>query len=111
MLMAPILPLMYVQGKRIRSSVPTLPEAKGSKGYVDIKAEKDFNTLISNLDRSKDKVIDENKAYLLELLTEEIVKRYVYREGLYEYYKIHDPKIKKATEILSNSSTYLGYLN
>ncbi|TXG37208.1 S41 family peptidase [Seonamhaeicola maritimus] len=72
--------------------------------------EKDFNNLISNLNRSKEDVITENKTFLLELLTEEIVKRYVYREGLYEYYKIHDPKIKKATEILSNQSTYVGYL-
>ncbi|WP_248724553.1 S41 family peptidase [Seonamhaeicola sp. ML3] len=73
--------------------------------------EKDFNNLIANLEHSKDLVIDENKTFLLELLTEEIVKRYVYREGLYEYYKIHDPKIKKATEILSSSSKYLAYLH
>ncbi len=72
--------------------------------------ENDYNTLISNLSASKTKAIDENKDYLLELLTEEIVKRYVYREGLYDYYKINDPKIKKATEILSNPSTYQNYL-
>ena len=70
----------------------------------------DFNTLLSNLNKSKLSVIDQNKTYLMELLTEEIVKRYVYREGLYDYYKVHDAKIKKATEILSNPSTYLGYL-
>ncbi|GAA4234117.1 S41 family peptidase [Postechiella marina] len=71
---------------------------------------KDYNTLISNLKRSKNLAIDENKSYLLELLTEEIVKRYVYREGLYDYYKIHNPEIKKASEILKNNSTYLSYL-
>ena len=54
--------------------------------------------------------MDKNKDYLLKLLTEEIVKRYVYREGLYDYYKTHDAVIKKASEILSNSSTYIGYL-
>lgn len=70
----------------------------------------DYNTLISNLNISKTKVIDENKEYLLTLLTEEIVKRYVYREGLYDYYKINDPKIKKATEILNSPSAYLNYL-
>ncbi|PIA78969.1 peptidase S41 [Gaetbulibacter sp. 4G1] len=72
--------------------------------------ENDYNTLISNLNTSKTKAIDENKTYLLELLTEEIVKRYVYREGLYDYYKINDLKIKKATEILNNPSTYQNYL-
>ncbi|WP_100613655.1 S41 family peptidase [Confluentibacter citreus] len=70
----------------------------------------DYNTLISNLKTSKNKTIDDNKDYLIGLLTEDIVKRYVYREGLYEYYKIHDPEIKKATEILSNSTAYLNYL-
>ncbi|WP_346883469.1 S41 family peptidase [uncultured Algibacter sp.] len=72
--------------------------------------EKDFKTLISNLNKSKTTVIDENKDYLLELLTENIVKQYAYREGLYEYYKIHDSEIKKASEILSNPTSYQGYL-
>lgn len=30
----PLLPIMYVQGKRIRSSVPKLPEAEGNEGIV-----------------------------------------------------------------------------
>ncbi|MDO5969132.1 S41 family peptidase [Flavivirga aquimarina] len=73
--------------------------------------EKDFNTLITNLEVSKTSVIDENKDYLLELLTEDIVKRYVYREGLYEYYIVNDPKIKKAAKILADASIYQDYLN
>ena len=72
--------------------------------------ENDFNTLIANLNRSKTSVIDENKDYLLELLTEDIVKRYVYREGLYEYFEMHDAEIKKATNILSSPTAYQGYL-
>jgi len=70
----------------------------------------DFNSLISNLETSKIHVVDEHKAYLLDLLTKDIVKRYVYREGLYEYLEIHDANIKKATDILSNPTTYKGYL-
>ncbi len=81
-----------------------------TKEELNDNIEKDFNALISNLKVSKSSVIDENKDYLLELLTEDIVKRYVYREGLYEYYKINDPRIKKATEILGNPSTYINYL-
>ena len=80
------------------------------KEQLNDNIEKDFNTLISTLNSSKSTIIDENKEYLLELLTEEIVKRYSYREGLYEYYKIHDERIKKATEILGNSSVYFDYL-
>ena len=70
----------------------------------------DFNTLVSNLSNSKISTIDKNKDYLLKLLTEEIVKRYVYREGLYDYYKSYDPEIKSATDILSNLSAYTDYL-
>jgi len=98
-------------------SFETQTEKALAKAFEASKSEKlndaiknDYNTLISNLNISKTKAIDENKAYLLTLLTEEIVKRYVYREGLYDYYKINDPKIKKATKILSSPLTYSNYL-
>jgi carboxyl-terminal processing protease len=70
----------------------------------------DYNTLLTNLNNSKELAISENKDQILNLLTDEIVKRYVYREGLYDYYKLHNPEIKKATEILSNTSKYNSYL-
>ena len=72
--------------------------------------EKDYNTLMANLKQSKSDVIDENKGFLMESLTEDIVKQYAYREGLFDYYKTHDARIKKATEILSNSEKYKTYL-
>ena len=72
--------------------------------------ENDYNTLISNLNTSKENIIDENKNYLLELLTKDIVKCYAYREGLYEYLEKHDLEIKKATDILSKPTTYNNYL-
>ena len=83
-------------------------EAKTEDLDDDIKS--DYNTLIANLNKSKLAGLDINKDYLLELLTEEIVKRYVYREGLYEYFKQHDSEIKKATEILGSPTAYLEYL-
>ncbi|MEQ3663747.1 MULTISPECIES: S41 family peptidase [unclassified Olleya] len=72
---------------------------------------KDYKTLITNLDNSKAKAVENNKKQLINLLTDEIVKRYVYREGLYEYYKTHNEEIKTATDILSNTSKYNRYLN
>ena len=76
----------------------------------DLDISSDYNALLSNLNKLKLAGLDINKDYLLELLTEEIVKRYVYREGLYEYFKQHDPEIKKATEILGSPTAYLEYL-
>ena len=78
---------------------------------LDDDISKDYKTLITNLDNSKAKAVQDNKKLLINLLTDEIVKRYVYREGLYEYYKTNNEEIKKATEILANTSQYNRYLN
>ncbi|AUC74687.1 S41 family peptidase [Olleya sp. Bg11-27] len=78
---------------------------------LDDDISKDYKTLLTNLDNSKAKAVEDNKKQLMNLLTDEIVKRYVYREGLYEYYKSNNEEIKTATQILSNSSKYNRYLN
>jgi len=72
--------------------------------------ESDYNELMEHLNGYKSKIIDDQKTQLSSLLTDEIVKRYVYREGLYDYYTEYNPEIKKATEILNNPITYSGYL-
>ncbi|MEO8774242.1 MAG: S41 family peptidase [Gelidibacter sp.] len=69
-----------------------------------------FTTLIKALNTYKTEAIDANKTQLMSLLSEEIVKRYFYREGMYTYYMSHNPEIKKGTEILKSPSTYLNYL-
>lgn len=74
----------------------------------DIKA--DYDALISGLRTSKNQAIDEHKDFILQSLTEEIVKRYAYREGLYEYYKSNDEHIQKSAQILGNTMTYMDYL-
>ena len=91
-----------------KALVKVLESAETEELDDDIKG--DYNTLIKNLNTSKEKAIDNNKQQILSLLTDEIVKRYVYREGLYEYYKNHNPEIKKATEILANPAQYNAYL-
>ena len=85
-----------------------LEVAKNEQLDDDIK--KDYNALLKNIETSKLEAIDDNKSQLVNLLTEEIVKRYAYREGLYEYYKIHNEEIKTASAILQNPNTYNSYL-
>ncbi len=80
------------------------------KEQLDDDIETNYKTLIDGLNASKNKAIDNHKNYILKQLTEEIVKRYTYREGLYQYYKTHDDYIKKSTEILNNPKTYVDYL-
>ena len=70
----------------------------------------DYNSLVSTLSAYKNQAVDENKTQLLGLLSDEIVKRYFYREGMYTYYVNHNTEIQKGMEILKNPSTYLSYL-
>ncbi len=84
-----------------------IKSAKKEDLLNDISAE--YSALTQRLSTSKNNAIDANKAQLQVLLTDEIIKRYVYREGLYEYYLKENPEIKKATSILSNTTTYQSY--
>ena len=66
----------------------------------------DYKELMNSLSQFKDKAISNNKNRLTSLLTDEIVKRYFYREGLYEYYTKYNPEIKEAEDILNNPIRY-----
>lgn len=70
----------------------------------------DYKNLLLSLNTYKNKAIDDNKTQLTDLLSDEIVKRYFYREGMYTYYIKHNNEIQKGKEILKNLSTYLSYL-
>ncbi|MEZ4855364.1 MAG: S41 family peptidase [Gelidibacter sp.] len=72
--------------------------------------EPQYNTLLNTIASYKTNAIDNNKSQLMELLSDEIVKRYFYREGMYTYYIEHNTEIQKGAEILKSPSTYLGYL-
>lgn len=71
----------------------------------------DYNTLIANLNEMKAKAVNDNEEQLKILLESEIIKRYFYREGLYEYYINNNFEIKIATDILGNPTKYKSYLN
>lgn len=70
-----------------------------------------YKNLIAALDAYKNKAVDENKQQLISLLSDEIVKRYFYREGLYDYYISHNPEIQKSKELLKNPVKFSSYLN
>ncbi|HEX9825102.1 MAG TPA: S41 family peptidase [Flavobacteriaceae bacterium] len=72
--------------------------------------ETEYNILLSALNNYKTKAIDDNKTQLVSLLSDEIIKRYFYREGLYEYYIAHNPEIQKGVEILKSPIKYSGFL-
>lgn len=41
----PLLPIIYLQGKRIRREIPVLPEAEGLEGFIDVDEEEELKLL------------------------------------------------------------------
>ncbi len=77
---------------------------------LDTEIKTEYNAVLNTLNAYKSKAIDDNKDQLLSLLSDQIIKHYFYSEGLYDYYTLNNPEIKKAAEILNNPTTYRNYL-
>ncbi|MFV5694141.1 S41 family peptidase [Flavobacterium sp. LB3P122] len=86
----------------------TLAVAKKEKIDGSITAE--YQQLLSTLQKSEDALLDKNQKEIKNLILEEIIKRYQYQEGLYQYYIKNNSEIKKAVSILSNTSEYKSIL-
>jgi carboxyl-terminal processing protease len=69
-----------------------------------------YKNLASALQSYKSSAIEDNKTQLKTLITDEIIKRYFYSEGLYNYYTANNTEIKKALSILNNPSQYASIL-
>lgn len=52
----------------------------------------------------KNKAIVAKKAEITSLLSDEILKRYFYKEGLYEYQLLHNPEILAAVKVFTDNS-------
>ncbi|WP_445386395.1 S41 family peptidase [Robiginitalea sp. IMCC44478] len=70
----------------------------------EIKA--DFEKLLADIDKSKLSGLNRYSREIGKKLEDEIVKRYAYREGLYDFYLNHDEAITTAREVLANPASY-----
>lgn len=82
----------------------TLEAAQNEKIDENIKTE--YQNLLTALRKSEDIQLDKNKNEIKELLLDELIKRYQYKEGLYHYYIQNNSEVKKGTSILANASEY-----
>lgn len=82
----------------------TLEAAQNEKIDENIKTE--YQNLMAALRKSEDIQLDKNKNEIKELILDELIKRYQYKEGLYQYYIQNNSEVKKATSILANASEY-----
>ncbi|MDP2686869.1 MAG: S41 family peptidase [Aequorivita sp.] len=65
-----------------------------------------YNQLMAAIDTAKDKAIVNKKVEIESLLMDEILKRYFYREGLYNYQIEHNPEILEAVAVLNDEGRY-----
>lgn len=66
----------------------------------------EYQQLLTAIQKSEQKLLDKNQAIIKKLLLDEIIKRYQYKEGLYQYYIKNNPTILKATTILNDKTAY-----
>ena len=76
------------------------------KEKVDQSIAAEYQQLLGALEKSEEKELNANKQEIKQLLTDELIKRYQYKEGLYKYYTTSNPEIKKAVELLNNNAAY-----
>ena len=72
--------------------------------------ENDFKTLLADIEKSKLRALDTYSEEITRQLEDEIIKRYFYREGLYEYYLEKDAAILSAREVLGQPQRYTEIL-
>ncbi len=65
-----------------------------------------YNELLASIDRAKEKDLVSKQAEIRSLLSDEILKRYFYKQGLYDYQVEHNPEILKAVSILNDIKKY-----
>jgi carboxyl-terminal processing protease len=82
----------------------TLAIAKKEKIDESINAE--YQQLFSALQKSEDQLLDKNQKEIRTLILDEIIKRYQYQEGLYQYYLKNNLEIKKAVSLLNTNLEY-----
>ncbi len=81
-----------------------LAAAKREKIDAGITAE--YQSLLNSLQKSEELQLNQNQKEIKNLMLDEIIKRYQYKEGLYQYYTKNNSEIRKAIAILDNAAEY-----
>lgn len=86
-----------------------LEKAAQFEGFED-EISADLIRIQSSLEALKEEALNDRKEEIMSILSDEIIKRYFYKEGLYEYYVENNPEILEARKILNNTQNYQGFL-
>ena len=96
------------QGQKIAMTSPVIMEMgtetevalkntleKAKKENVDAAIATEYQQLLSALQKSEENMLNQNQKEIKNLILDEIIKRYQYKEGLYLYYTKNNSEIKK----------------
>ncbi len=72
--------------------------------------EENTKALLLSIEKSKIAALDTFRKEISKSLEDEIIKRYVYRQGLYDYYLSHDEAILASAQLLRDESKYRSIL-
>ena len=79
---------------------------KAKKEKIDDAIATEYQQLLTAVQKSEETLIDKNQREIKQLLLDEIIKRYQYKEGLYQYQIKNNFEINKATEVLNDKAAY-----
>ena len=81
------------------------------KYLFDENVKQQYQTFLNEIERSKETALDSYQNSIQKSLEDEIVKRYFYREGLYDHYLQKDEAILTARAVLDDQAKYNEILN
>ena len=76
------------------------------KEKVEAAISTEYQQLLTALQKSEENQLNQNQKEIKNLILDEIIKRYQYKEGLYQYYLKNNSEIKKAVSILNDTPQY-----
>ena len=82
----------------------TLAVAKEEK--IDAAIQAEYNQLLNAIQKSQQELLDKNQEQIKNLLVTELIKRYQYQEGYYQYAIQNNSVIKKGVAILNDRTAY-----
>lgn len=105
----------YLKSQKITFDTETEQSLKNTleiakKEAIDKAIVNEYNQLLAVIQKSEEIQLDNNQEEIKNLLLEEIIKRYQYQEGYYEYNMRSNSEIKKAVTILNDIATYKNIL-
>lgn len=85
--------------------------AIAKKEELDGAIQTQYDNLLLAVQKNEERLLNQNQKEIKNLILDEIIKRYQYKEGLYLYYTKNNVEIKKGVDLLNNSLEFNQILN